>query len=114
MNAEGKHGLSGAYWSEHWPYYKKEARAAELKKWKLETLEPEEGYLRARLRISKKNAALRGTAPFKLRLYDFAGGVWEDEPIRVGTLGKYALSPGCFGWIYFENGVAYEHPEEEA
>ncbi len=114
MSAEGKHRLNGAYWGEHWPYYKKEAKAAELRKWKLETLEPEDGYLRARLRISKKNAAIRGTAPFKLRIGDNAGGIWEDEPIRIATLGKFLLSPGYFGWIFFENGIAYERPEEEA
>ncbi len=114
LNPDGKHLLADAWWTEHWPYCKPEAKQAELRKWRLEALPPQDGYLKARIRISKENAGLRGTAPFKLRVYDFADGVWEDEPIRTGTLGKPTLSPGCFGWVFFENGIAYGRPEEEA
>ena len=108
----GKHAIAGA-WSEHWPFHKPEAAKAELSKWKLQPLRKQDGMLRAILRISKKNAGLRGRAPFKLRVSDYLGNLWEDEPNRVVTLGKHLHSPGCFGWVFFEDGVAYERPEEE-
>ena len=39
--------------------------------------------------------------------------LWEDEPCPIHVLGKGGISPGCFGWVRFENGVAYERPEEK-
>ena len=114
LKPAGKHEIIPGIWSEHWPFHKPEARKAELKKWRIETLPAdEEGNLYARVRIAKKYAGLRGTAPFKLELYNYLGGMWENEPNPVNSLGKYTLSPGRFGWVKFEDGVAYERREDK-
>lgn len=114
LKPSGKPDIVPALWTEHWPFHKPEARKAELKKWRAEALPTdEEGTLYGRVRIAKKHTGMRGTAPFKLEIYTYSGAVWESEPIPVRTLGKYTLSPGCFGWVRFENGVAYELPTEE-
>ena len=113
MKPTGKHQLAPGYWSEHWPFHRPEAKKAELKKWRLETLPAdEEGNLYARLRIAKKLTGMRGTAPFRMECYTWHAR-WEDEPVPVRTLGKYTLSPGCFGWVKFEDGVAYDRLPEE-
>lgn len=114
MKPAGKHEIVPGMWTEHWPFHKPENKKAELKKWRVETLPADEdGNLYARVRIAKKYAGLRGTAPFKLELYNYLGGSWENEPVTVRTLGKYTLSPGCFGWVKFENGVAYDRGEDK-
>ena len=106
--SEVRHSLTLAC-SEHWPFYKEEAKRAELKKWRLETLPKEDGFYRARIKISKKNAGVRGRAPFKLEVYSWGGLIWETEPNPVRTLGKYTISPGCFGWIHFEHEIPYDY-----
>ena len=116
MMPAGKHQVVPGLWTEHWPFHKPEVRRTELKKWRIETLPADEdGTLRARVRIAKKHTGMRGTAPFKLELYTYGGAVWESEPNPVRTLGKYTLSPGCYGWVKFENGKAYdyEYPTED-
>ena len=75
----------------------------------IETLPKEGDYYCARLKISKKNAGVRGRAPFKLELYSWNGILWESEPNPVRTLGKYVLSPGCFGWIHYEDEIPYDY-----
>ena len=57
---------------------------------------------------------MRGTAPFKMELYTYSGAMWETEPNPIRTLGKYTLAPGFFGWVTFEDGVAYQTAETEA
>lgn len=115
MREDGNHLLTEGHWSEHWPYYKEEAKARELAKWHLVSLpRGEDGSLRARLSISREDAGLRGTAPFKLQLYTYAGPIWEEEPVAVRTLGKWDQAPGCFGWVKFRDGVAYAPLWEKA
>ena len=112
----GRHKLVPAGWSEHWPFARPEVRRAELRKWRLESLPTdEEGRLSVRIRIAKRHTGMRGTAPFKLSVFSYTPpyGIWESEPCPTYTLGKSTLSPGCFGWVKFENGVAYERPAEE-
>ncbi len=112
---DGTATLAPLVWTEHWPFAKPEARQAELDKWRLEPLTPDEnGNLRARLSIDRAVAGMRGTAPFKLEFFSSLGGKWEDETVIVDTLGKYTLVPGRFGWVTFEDGVAYESPEDKA
>ncbi len=91
-------------WSEHWSLLRAR-HDAELAKWQIKHLPDEDGYHRARIKIKRTDAGLRGTAPFKLRVHCVTD--WENEPVPVVTLGKYYLSPGCFGWIRFKDGVAY-------
>ena len=108
MVERGKHHVVPGLWSEHWPFHRPEEKAAELKKWRIETLPADEdGTLYARIRIAKKLTGMRGTAPFKMQLYTYSGAMWETEPNPVRTLGKPTLSPGYFGWVTFEDGVAY-------
>ncbi len=94
-------------WSEHWSL-EGERRAAEIAKWRVETLPDEEGLHRFRVRYSLKDADLRGTAPFKLQIFSYDGPCWEEEPIcPIVTLGKYHITPGRYGWVFFEDGEAY-------
>ncbi len=103
LNSNGKHTVDQASWSEHWPFYKPEKKAAELKKWKIKSLPADEnGYLYARISISKTHAGMRGNAPFKLSLESESDIYWETEENKTKTLGKYTISPGCFGWVKFE------------
>ena len=117
FSENGRHKLLPGRWSEHWPFARPEVRRAELRKWRLESLpDDENGLHRARLRIAKKHTGVRGTAPFKLELMIFTGWpyiTWEDEPCPTFVLGKNAITPGSFGWVKFENGIAYERPAEE-
>ncbi|MBR7094704.1 MAG: hypothetical protein IKC73_00630, partial [Clostridia bacterium] len=112
----GKPDIAPGLWTEHWPFHKPEAKKAELRKWRAEAMPAdEEGNLYGRVRIAKKHTGMRGTAPFKLEIYSYNGAQWETEPNTVRSLGKYTLSPGCFGWVKFENGEAYsyKYPEGE-
>ncbi len=111
LSAGGNHVLTlGWLLSEHWPYHKPEAKEAVLGMWQLESLPTEaDGTTRARLTISKRDAGLRGTAPFKLRVANGAGAEWTNEPCPVATLGKASLVPGRFGFVTFRDGVAYEY-----
>lgn len=101
-NNGAPHEVSDWYWSEHWPYYGDKKRE-ELAKWHIETLPARDGISYARLSISKKDAGLYGTAPFKLEvMVESTGALWESEPLPYRTLGKHHHSPGCYGWVFFE------------
>ncbi len=111
--AEGECKLYPLFGKEHWPTFKPEQEEKALSMWRLEALpRDEEGRYRARLRVSKKDAKLRGKAPFKLSIAHFykisndperwQDSNWETEPNKTQTLGKYQISPGCFGWVKFQ------------
>ena len=91
----------------HWPYFKCFDEA--FAKWKITKLPAEEDpdIRHCRVSIRKEDTGMRGTAPFKLEVYTWGGACWENEPVPVCTLGKSTLSPGRFGWIFHEDGVAY-------
>lgn len=96
------HEVSDWYWSEHWPYYG-DKKWPELAKWHIQTLPDRDGVSYARLSISKKDANLYGTAPFKLEvMVEATGALWESEPFPYRTLGKHHHAPGCYGWVFFE------------
>jgi len=102
MDASGQHAIAPGRWSDHWPFHKPEAKAAELRKWRMEPLPAQaDGSLCARIRIAKADTGMRGTAPFRLALDSECGVFWETEPLPTRTLGKTTISPGCFGWVKF-------------
>ncbi len=93
-------------WSEHWPYARKEAAAAELAKWTVtSTRDGQTEYVFVSVYL--RDFPFRGTAPFRYSIQTGSGVFWEDEPCPTVTLGKATLSPGRFGWIRFRNETAY-------
>ncbi len=100
-----KSQVQGSHISEHWSCYPPEEREKELAKWKIKDLSWEEGDIRrVRLTLAKKDFGIKVRRPFKLQVRSWAPHMWEYEPKPMYHLGKSYLTPGCFGWVRYEEG----------
>jgi len=94
--------VEGTHISEHWSCYPPKKMEKELSKWKIKDLPIDGAVHCVRLTLKKKDFGIKIRRPFKLQIRSSKPLIWENEPYPAHHLGKAYLSPGCFGWVHYD------------